>query len=70
MENRVKGAGPFDACDTGKFSRIIFAQLFALPDRNVFIGFADEKNLAILWIHRIGHEQEDRFFLIHAGEIK
>ena len=70
MENEIKGAGPFDACDAVEFFCFFLAELFSLPDRDVLVGLADEKNFAILRIHRIGHEQQNRFLLINAAQIK
>ena len=49
---------------------LFLRQLVAFPDGEVFVRLAHEKNFAVVRIKRVRREQQNRFLLMHAGEIK
>ena len=69
-ENHRQIGEPFDIFYSRKRRRLLLGELVALPDGEVFVWLAEEKNLALVRIKRVRREQQHRFLLMDAGEIK
>ena len=64
-----KVAQPFHLLDPRGFLRLLLAQLVALPEFVLLVGFAEKKDLAQLFVVGPGEDQQFRLLLLHAGEV-
>ena len=56
-----------DVFDTGYFSCVRLRVLVALPDLQVFIGLAQEKDFTVLVIRRVGKQEQNALLLLNAA---
>ena len=59
-----------DVFDTGYFSCVRLRVLVALPDLQVFIGLAQEKDFAMLVLCSVGKQQQNGLLLLDAAQVK
>jgi len=61
---------PLHPLDAGNPARLFFGQLVALPLFHFGIGLAQKQDLALILLMSLRVQQQNRFLLLDAGEIK
>ena len=70
LDGGLKTACPEHRANAAQIARFLLAELGALPDRDQLAGLAHKEDLAVLRVHRIREEQQDRLLLVDAREVE
>jgi hypothetical protein len=70
LDRRFVARRPQYRGDPAQLRRFLLAELGAFPDRDEVARLPHEEDLAVLRVHRIGEEQQDRLLLVDAAEVE
>ena len=70
VEQRREVRQPFHALNSGHALGLLLGEFVAFPGGDEITGFAQEQNLPLAFVIRLGKEKENAFLLLDAAEVE